>query len=173
FPYTTLFRSDASYRFLTQAGRGYAEHLTASEQQVLLDQALFTTCPVSDNSWALHASEINIEADEGWGEARHAVFKIKDIPVLYLPYLTFPVNEQRRSGLLLPKFGSSQKSGLDVELPYYFNLAENYDLTLTPRYMSKRGSQLKSDFRYLTEQHQGNVQFEYLHSDNEKPGNFG
>ena len=164
---------EASYQFRLQAGRGYADELTASKQQVVLSNALFTTCPTTDNSWALHASEINIEADEGWGEARHAVFKIKDIPVFYLPYLTFPVNEQRRSGLLLPKFGSSQKSGLDVELPYYFNLAENYDLTLTPRYMSKRGSQLKSDFRYLTEQHQGNVQFEYLNSDNEKPGNFG
>ncbi|MCD1597212.1 LPS-assembly protein LptD [Rheinheimera aquimaris] len=164
---------DASYRFLTQAGRGYAEHLTASEQQVLLDQALFTTCPVSDNSWALHASEINIEADEGWGEARHAIFKIKEIPVLYLPYITFPVNEQRRSGLLLPKFGSSQKLGVEFELPYYLNLAPNYDMTLTPRYMSKRGAQIKSELRYLTETQQGNLQLEYLGSDNEKPDGFG
>jgi len=164
---------DASYQFRLQAGRGYADELAASKQQVVLSNALFTTCPTADNSWALHASEINIEADEGWGEARHAVFKIKDIPVLYLPYLTFPVNDQRRSGLLLPKFGSSQKSGLDIEQPYYLNLAENYDLTLTPRYMSKRGSQLKSQFRYLSEQHQGNLQLEYLHSDNDKADNFG
>ena len=164
---------NASYRFLAQAGRGYAAALTATEQEVMLDDALFTTCPQQDNSWALHASEINIETDAGWGEARHAVFKIKDIPVLYLPYITFPVNEERRSGVLLPKFGSSQKLGVDVELPYYLNLAENYDLTLTPRYMSKRGAQLKSEFRYLTEQHQGNLQLEYLNSDNEKPDNFG
>lgn len=164
---------NASYRFLAQAGRGYAAALTATEQEVMLDDALFTTCPQQDNSWALHASEINIETDAGWGEARHAVFKIKDIPVLYLPYITFPVNEERRSGVLLPKFGSSQKLGVDVELPYYLNLAENYDLTLTPRYMSKRGAQLKSEFRYLTEQHQGNLRLEYLNSDNEKPDNFG
>ena len=164
---------DASYRFLTQAGRGYATELTASEQQVNLDRALFTTCPEIDNSWALHASSINIEADQGWGEARNAVFKIKDIPVLYLPYLTFPVNDQRRSGVLLPKIGSSQKLGVDFELPYYFNLAENYDLTLTPRYMSKRGAQLKSQFRYLTSEHQGTLQLEYLNSDNEKEDSFG
>ena len=164
---------DASYRFLTQAGRGYANELTASEQQVKLERALFTTCPQSDNSWALHASSINIEADQGWGEARNAVFKIKDIPVLYLPYLTFPVNDQRRSGVLLPKIGSSQKLGADIELPYYFNLAENYDLTLTPRYMSKRGAQLKSEFRYLSAEHQGTLQLEYLNSDNEKDDNFG
>ena len=164
---------DASYRFLTQAGRGYASVLTASAQQVILNDALFTTCPTDDNSWALHASSINIEADEGWGEAYNAVFKIKDVPVLYLPYLTFPVNDQRRSGVLLPKFGSSQKLGIEFELPYYFNLAQNYDLTLTPRYMSERGAQIKSQFRYLTEQHQGNLQLEYLNSDNEKADDFG
>jgi LPS-assembly protein len=164
---------DASYRFLTQAGRGYAQNLTATNQQVILNNALFTTCPTSDNSWALHASEINIEADAGWGEARNAVFKIKDVPILYLPYITFPVNEQRRSGVLLPKFGSSQKLGVDFEIPYYLNLASNYDATVTPRYMSKRGAQLKSEFRYLTEQQQGNLQLEYLNSDNEKPDNFG
>ncbi|GAB2917892.1 LPS-assembly protein LptD [Rheinheimera gaetbuli] len=163
----------ASYRFLTQAGRGDAKQLIAGEQQLLLESALFTTCPLSDNSWGLHASKINIEAGEGWGEAHHAVFKIKDIPVFYLPYLTFPVTEQRRSGVLLPKFGSSQKLGAEFELPYYLNLAPNYDLTLTPRYMSKRGAQLKSTFRYLTEQHQGMLQLEYLNSDNDKPDNFG
>lgn len=164
---------NARYRFIDQAGRGYATALIASADAIRLNDALFTTCPEQDDSWALHASAINIEADEGWGEARNAVFKIKDVPVLYLPYVTFPVNEARRSGVLLPKFGSSQKLGVDFELPYYFNLAENYDLTLTPRYMSKRGAQLKSEFRYLTEQHQGNVQLEYLNSDNEKADNFG
>ncbi|QBL08313.1 LPS-assembly protein LptD [Rheinheimera sp. D18] len=164
---------DANYQFAAQAGRGYAKQLTASEDQLVLEQALFTTCPSNDNSWALHAKEINIEADEGWGEAHHAIFRIKDIPVLYLPYITFPVNEQRRSGLLLPKIGSSQKLGVDFELPYYLNLAPNYDLTLTPRYMSKRGAQLKSEFRYLTEAHQGSLQLEYLNSDNEKDNDFG
>ena len=127
----------------------------------------------SDNSWGLHAEEISIAADSGWGEARHAVFKIKDIPVFYLPYLTFPVDDQRKSGVLLPKVGSSQRVGLDFELPYYFNLAENYDLTLTPRYMSKRGTQLKSEFRYLTVEHQGLLQLEYLHNDSDKPRDFG
>ncbi|MDX3775060.1 LPS assembly protein LptD [Chromatiaceae bacterium AAb-1] len=165
--------SDASYQFTTQTGRGYAQELTATEHQVLLNQAHFTTCPEQDNSWALHAHSINIEAEEGWGEAHHAVFRIKDIPVFYLPYITFPVNDQRKSGLLLPKTSSSQKLGVEFELPYYFNLAENYDLTLTPRYMSKRGTQLKSEFRYLTEEHQGRVQLEYLGSDNDKPAGFG
>lgn len=164
---------EAHYQITGQAGRGYAGQLTATEKFLTLEQSYFTTCPDQDNSWALHAENITIAADDGWGEARHAVFRIKDIPVLYLPYVTFPVNEQRKTGLLLPKIGSSQKSGLELELPYYFNLAENYDLTLTPRYMSQRGMQLKSEFRYLTEQHQGLLQLEYLDSDNDKAADFG
>jgi len=164
---------DAQYQFISQAGRGYAQQLQASKQKLTLQSALFTTCPTEDNSWALHAKEINIESDAGWGEAHHAVFKISDIPIFYLPYLTFPVNDQRRSGVLLPKIGSSQKVGLELEIPYYFNLAPNYDLTLTPRYMSKRGLQLKSHFRYLTSQDSGNIQLEYLHDDNEKADDFG
>lgn len=163
----------ASYQFVAQAGRGEATALRASEKALTLEGALFTTCPEQDSSWALHAEQINITADAGWGEAHHAVFKIKDIPVFYLPYLTFPVDEQRKTGMLIPKIGSSQRLGVELEVPYYLNLAENYDLTLSPRYMSKRGTQLKSQFRYLTEQHQGVMQLEYLNNDNDKPTGFG
>lgn len=165
--------SDAHYQFISQAGRGEAKALVASTEQLQLNQALFTTCPQQDNSWGLYAEEITIAADSGWGEAHHAVFRIKDVPVFYIPYLTFPVDDQRKTGLLIPKVGSSQRVGLDLELPYYFNLAPNYDLTLTPRYMSKRGTQLKSEFRYLTAAHQGQLQLEYLHNDNDKPTGFG
>lgn len=165
--------TDASYQFINQAGRGSADALVATAEELQLQQALFTTCPQRDNSWGLYAEEISIAAESGWGEARHAVFRIKDIPVFYIPYLTFPVDDQRKTGLLIPKVGSSQRVGVDLELPYYVNLAENYDLTLTPRYMSKRGTQLKSELRYLTQEHQGLLQLEYLHSDNDKPGDFG
>lgn len=164
---------EARYQFIAQAGRGEAATLQASEQQISLNKALFTTCPEQDSSWGLYAENIRIAADSGWGEAHHAVFKIKDIPVLYLPYLTFPVDDKRKTGMLIPKFGSSQRLGVELEIPYYINLAENYDLTLTPRYMSKRGTQLKSEFRYLTEQHQGLMQLEYLHNDSDKPTGFG
>lgn len=164
---------DARYQFIKQAGRGEALALKASEEAFSLEQALFTSCPEQDNSWALHAADIRIPANSGWGEAHHAVFKIKDFPVFYLPYMTFPVNDQRKTGLLIPKVGNSQRVGVDLELPYYLNLAENYDLTLTPRLMSKRGTQLKSQFRYLTAQHQGIMQLEYMHNDNEKPSDVG
>jgi LPS-assembly protein len=165
--------TDAEYRFLTQAGRGYASQLTASDRQVQLNQASFTTCPEGDKGWAITAEKIQINADDGWGEAWNSVIRIQDIPVLYLPYMTYPVSNKRKTGLLFPKIGSSQKLGLDIELPYYFNLAENYDLTLSPRYMSERGTQLKSEFRYLTAEHRGTLHLEYLNKDQEKPTTFG
>jgi LPS-assembly protein len=164
---------DAEYRFLSQAGRGYAAELRATDQQVQLDQANFTTCPDGDNGWGITADKIQINADDGWGEAWNSVVKVKGIPVLYLPYMTYPVNNKRKTGVLFPNIGSSQKLGLAIEVPYYLNLAENYDLTLSPRYMSQRGTQLKSEFRYLTEQHRGSVHLEYLDNDQKKNREFG
>lgn len=164
---------EADYRFIHQAGRGHATELTASGKSVELKDANFTTCPEGDNGWALSAERIRINADDGWGEASHSIIKIKDIPVFYLPYMTFPVSDKRKSGLLFPKFGSSQKLGVVYEQPYYFNIAENYDATLTPRLMTQRGTQLKTEFRYLTAEHAGELQLEYLPNDQEKPANFG
>ncbi|WP_337879801.1 LPS assembly protein LptD [Rheinheimera sp.] len=163
----------ANYRLTEQSGRGFAERLQARDKHIELSHASFTTCPEQDQSWALHAQSILINNEAGWGEAWHSVMKIGDVPVFYLPYMTFPVSEKRKSGLLFPKIGSSQKLGLDLEAPYYLNLADNYDATLTPRYMSKRGAQLKSEFRYLTSEHQGMVQLEMMPEDNEKPAGFG
>ncbi len=165
--------ADADYRFISQAGRGYAREMRASSEQVSLKEASFTTCPDGDNGWALEAEDIQLNADDGWGEAWNSVVKIKGVPVLYLPYMTFPVSNQRKSGLLFPKFGSSQKLGIDLQLPYYLNLAENYDATITPRYMSERGTQLKTEFRYLSEQDSGKLQLELLPDDQDKPADFG
>lgn len=164
---------DAEYRFLGQAGRGYATEMSATDQQVALQDASFTTCPDGDNGWALEAERIQINADDGWGEAWNSFVKIKGVPVMYLPYMTYPVSNKRKTGVLFPNIGSSQKLGLDVALPYYLNLAENYDATLTPRYMSQRGTQLNSEFRYLTPTQRGSLYLEYLDKDQEKAADFG
>ncbi len=165
--------TDADYRFIHQAGRGYAREMQASADQVKLRDASFTTCPDGDNGWALEAEDIQLNADDGWGEAWNSVVRIKGVPVMYLPYMTFPVSNQRKSGLLFPKFGSSQKLGVELQLPYYLNLAENYDATITPRYMSNRGTQLKGEFRYLTAEQTGKIQLEILPDDQDKPAGFG
>lgn len=165
--------NDADYQLVSQSGRGYAKEMSAVKQQINLSEASFTTCPANDSSWALHADKININSEDGWGEAWHSVIKIQDVPVFYLPYMTFPVSDKRKSGLLFPKIGSSQKLGLELETPYYLNLAENYDATISPRMMSKRGAQLNTEFRYLTEVHAGQLQVEVLPDDNDKPADFG
>lgn len=165
--------TDADYRFIRQAGRGYAKELQANDKKLRLTDASFTTCPDGDAGWALEAEDIRLNAEDGWGEAWNSVVRIQNVPVMYLPYMTFPISNKRKSGLLFPKIGSSQKLGVEFELPYYLNLADNYDATITPRYMSNRGLQLKNEFRYLTAADRGKVQLEYLHKDQDKAYGFG
>jgi LPS-assembly protein len=164
-----LTLTDADYRLLQQAGRGHAKQLIANDAGLTLEKAVFTTCPEQDNGWALQAQRINLNSESGWGEAWNSTIHIKGVPVLYLPYMTFPVNDERKSGLLIPQIGSSQKRGIDMALPYYLNLAENYDATITPRLMTTRGTQLKTEFRYLTSEQQGEFHVEYLNNDRKKP----
>ncbi|MFY8274330.1 LPS assembly protein LptD [Pseudoalteromonas sp. SSDWG2] len=159
----------ADYKLTQQQGRGGAEQLRVSEEGLFLNNASFTTCPVDNETWSISADEIILSQQEGWGETWGTTLKIYDTPVMYLPYFTFPINDQRKTGFLAPKFSSSNRFGLETVTPYYINLAPNYDLTLTPRYMSEKGLQLKSEFRYLTSTTQGMLGVEYLGSDDSDP----
>ncbi|KZN38941.1 hypothetical protein N480_11975 [Pseudoalteromonas luteoviolacea S2607] len=155
----------AEYRLTQQQGRGKAEKLHASQNQVGLFNASFTTCPGESPFWAIEASSIVLDKENGWGETYNTVLKILDTPVIYVPYFTFPIDDKRKSGLLTPTISSSNRYGLELVTPYYFNLAENYDALLTPRYMSNKGLQIQGEFRYLTDQHYGLVATEFLSND--------
>jgi LPS-assembly protein len=109
----------------------------------------YSTCRRGDNSWYLQATQIHIDNNEGVGTARNAYVVFQGVPLLASPYLQFPVNEQRRSGFLTPSFGVSSIRGVEIDTPYYWNIAPNRDYTLTPRVLSKRGLQLGNEFRYL------------------------
>ncbi|MDD1651090.1 MAG: LPS assembly protein LptD [Methylococcaceae bacterium] len=109
----------------------------------------YTTCPPGDQDWLLHSSKVKINKDTGTGTAQHAWFEFMDVPFLYTPYMEFPIDKRRVSGLLTPNFGITQVSGVDLSIPYYFNLAPNYDYTVQPRYLTKRGFMLRNDFRYM------------------------
>ncbi|ATC85327.1 MULTISPECIES: LPS assembly protein LptD [Pseudoalteromonas] len=159
----------ADYSLTEQQGKGGAEKLTVNQSGLLLMNASFTTCPSGTPVWEIEADEINLSREEGWGETYNAVLRILDTPVLYLPYFTFPLDERRKSGLLTPTISSSDKYGLETITPYYLNIAPNFDATITPRYMSNKGLQLQTEFRYLTEQHEGLVGIEYLDSDDSEP----
>ncbi|GIU45256.1 LPS assembly protein LptD [Shewanella colwelliana] len=159
--------SGAQYWLHGQQIHGEAEKLEITQDNNLhLTNTNFTTCPPGDTSWLLEAETIKIDSTEEWGELWDAKLKIGDVPVFYLPYMTIPVSEKRKSGFLFPLFSTSTTNGVEVATPYYWNISPEYDLTFTPHYMSARGLFLKSEFRYLAgEAQQGQLNVEYLGND--------
>ncbi|GAB3018956.1 LPS-assembly protein LptD [Bowmanella dokdonensis] len=154
------------YQMLDFPGRGLAQSIQVNgDQGIELTDVSFTTCPIGQEDWQIKASSISLEPGEIWGTARHTRFYLGDVPVLYLPYFKFPVTNQRQTGFLFPQFSTSDRVGISYEQPVYWNLAPNYDATISPRAMTDRGLQLKTEFRYLTEAHEGQVNLEYLHDD--------
>ncbi|MEK6806717.1 MAG: LPS assembly protein LptD [Pseudomonadota bacterium] len=154
---------------LTESGgRGEAQRLALTGAgTVEADGASYTTCARDSEFWKLRASHIEIDQKEGIGVATHARIEFAGVPLLYTPYLRFPTDRRRRSGLLAPTLGDSVQTGFDFAQPIYLNLSENYDATLTPRYMSARGIQLGASARYLFENSAGDVAVEYLPEDRE------
>lgn len=158
--------SNTRFHLYSNNGNGSAETITIDNNQLLtLSNSEFSTCPTNQRSWAFESDEIVIDRESGWGKAYNSVVKVADVPVFWLPYITFPIDDRRKSGILPPSFSNSDRNGRDVSVPYYFNLAPNYDLTLTPRYMTSRGSMLGTEFRYLTEASNGELFFEALPND--------
>ncbi|WP_055439648.1 LPS-assembly protein LptD [Pseudidiomarina woesei] len=159
------FLSGARYQLAVSGAHGKADMLAISPQQVRLEGSTFTTCPSENPAWQMSAEEISLSEDEAWGEAWHAKFELFGVPVLYIPYINFPVTEERKSGFLFPTFRSSQKNGFEVEVPYYINIAPNMDATITPRYMAERGLQMQGEYRFLTETTQAQYNLAYLNDD--------
>ncbi len=150
----------------TSEVNGEAERVDfEGENQMRLTSATFSTCKPGRTEWYLKADEIHLDYDENEGMARHASIRFKDVPIFYLPAASFPLNGQRRSGFLAPMLSATTKTGLDLTVPYYWSIAPNYDLTLMPRQMTKRGTQLGVEARYLDYNYQGLWRAEYLPSD--------
>ncbi|WP_044469502.1 LPS assembly protein LptD [Mannheimia massilioguelmaensis] len=160
--------NNASYQFVGRQGRGTAKNAEMRDNVRLLKNANFTSCLPDDNSWEIEASEMKQYVKEEYAEMWHARFKVAGVPVFYTPYLQLPIGDRRRSGLLIPKVGSSSRDGYWYAQPIYWNIAPNYDLTFTPKYMSKRGWQSNGEFRYLNELGEGKLAGEYLHKDHYK-----
>lgn len=154
------------YQMLGFAGRGRADSIEVDNQEGLaLKDVSFTTCPEGSEDWQIRASSLELTPEDNWGTARNTRFYLGGVPVFYLPYFKFPVTDERQTGLLFPKMSASDKVGVSYEQPFYWNIAPNYDATISPRLMTDRGLQLKTEFRYLTESQRGQVDLEYLGSD--------
>ncbi|MEW8354997.1 MAG: LPS assembly protein LptD [Candidatus Thiodiazotropha sp.] len=161
--------SETEFRLTTGGARGSAALITLDgREHSHYRDAVYSTCLPDRDDWRLVATELAIDMAQGWGSARHARLELAGVPVLYLPYFTFPVDERRKSGLLIPSMGSSNRLGSELILPYYFNLAPNYDATLTPRLMSKRGVMLGAEFRFLGERQRGEISGEILAADRQQ-----
>ncbi len=122
----------------------------------------YTSCAPGNQDWVMHASRLKMNMQKGKGAVKHAWLEFKGIPVIYLPYLSFPTDNRRLSGLLAPNFGVTEKGGVDIRVPYYWNIAPNYDATVWARYLTKRGGMLGGDFRYLTRSSRGSVDLEIM-----------
>ena len=122
-----------------------------------LQKVSFTACPIGNDDWFLHASSIDIDQRSQQGRGRNVRVELKGVPILYAPLISFPVGDARKSGFLFPSFGTSNKSGFELGVPYYFNLAPNYDLTVAPQLLTRRGIGMDGRFRYLTGHSRGGL----------------
>lgn len=146
--------------------RGSALYAKRAENAIIrLKDGTYTTCEPNSNAWQLKGNNITLNPATGFGTATNVTLRVKDIPILYTPYIYFPIDDRRQSGFLPPTIGTSTDTGFTLVTPYYFNLAPNYDATLYPRYMSKRGMLVEGEFRYLTKSSEGQFGAAYLNDD--------
>ncbi|HLD14067.1 MAG TPA: LPS-assembly protein LptD [Burkholderiales bacterium] len=158
-----------SFTLQSNDGRGEMQRVEFQDQDhTHLKQVRYTTCPVGQDDWYVHAPEIEIDNVEEMAYVRNAWIEFKGVPIYYIPRGGFSISDKRKSGFLTPSFGYASQNGIDVAAPYYFNLAPNYDATITPHVMSLRGLQLQNQFRYLTQRSQGQVEIDVLPDDQKR-----
>ncbi len=158
---------DVSYRFSDSANlRGTADLAELlNPSQTRYSGLVYSTCPPGTNAWSIKASKLKLDQDEGIGVARDARLRIKGVPVAYTPYLRFPIDDRRRSGFLIPTIGTSDESGFELTVPYYWNIAPNLDATLSPQFLSERGLLMGTEVRYMTRRDRGRIEAEFMPND--------
>ncbi len=163
---TTNTEPNSSVPVGATTARGDAKTILFEGQDTKrLKDARYTTCPADVDDWYIKAKDLEINDFTESGVAKNAYIEFKGIPILYTPWVSFSFNNQRKSGLLAPTYGTTSKSGFELSIPYYWNIAPNMDATIATRALSKRGVQLQGEFRYLQENFSGIDSVEYLPSD--------
>ena len=172
--------SSAHYNFVDESGRfeavdyglmGSSAKGSATEISVdsgdhsMLYGLKFTTCPGETPEWLLSAKELELDFDKGMGKVKSATLRFFDIPFLYLPYMTFPIDDRRKSGFLYPFISTANDNGFEFSIPYYWNIAPNQDATVTPRYFTERGAMLTAEYRFMTQRSGGALNFDYMPDD--------
>ena len=170
------FFTQPSYRLLKNNAYGTADRIDfVDDAHTVMHNASFTTCqrkPGPDwmPDWFFQGEKISIDTDHNVGLVEGASVRFKGVPILPVPEIEFPLNDERKSGLLPPNIGIDNIGGLEYTQPYYWNLAPNRDITFTPTYWSKRGVNLSTELRYLEgvaplPPFQGVMRFDYMEKD--------
>jgi len=155
-----------TFQLATNNSRGNADILhMEGRQKYTVQNVAYTICPIGNNDWMLKASQLEIDSDRQVGVARNARVEFLGVPILYMPWMDFSLSDKRQSGFLGPVFGSTAKSGAEITLPYYWNIAPNRDATIAPRAMVKRGLMLNNEFRYLDTKYAGEAHLDILPND--------
>jgi LPS-assembly protein len=154
---------NADFELPQRQARGHAGRIAvAADGRLELDHVDYTACPAGQRDWVLHARQIDIDQKAQEGDGRGVRLDFMGVPIVYLPYVSFPVGDARKSGFLFPAPGDSSRNGFEITAPYYWNMAPNHDATLTPGFMSKRGGTLGTEFRFLTDQSRGEFQDDWV-----------
>lgn len=157
-----------TYHLKETNGQGRAERIDfISKEQADVTDGTYSTCEGPDPDWYLKSNTMSLDKGRDVGTAGTTIVYFKDVPIIGTPYMSFPLSDARKSGLLPPNIGTSSKGGLELAVPYYFNIAPNRDFTFTPDYIERRGLQLGGDARYLGRNYAGETKFEYLNNDAE------
>jgi LPS-assembly protein len=160
--------SDMKSQLPRSNSRGDADAIIFEGQdKKRLKNARYTTCEVGVDDWYIKAKELELNDYTESGVAKNAYIEFKGVPLIYTPWISFSFNNQRKSGLLAPTYGTTSKSGFELSVPFYWNISPNMDATLATRVLSKRGVQLQGEFRYLEDTFSGIDNLEYLPSDNQ------
>ncbi|MCK5002581.1 MAG: LPS assembly protein LptD [Gammaproteobacteria bacterium] len=146
--------------------RGKAASISADKVgKTELKKSSITSCNLKDPDWRLDADNISLDHEEEYGSAEDVVLRFMEVPFLYVPYMEFPIGDRRRSGLLVPEIGYSSSRGTELTVPWYWNIAPNHDAILAPHLMGHRGTQLDTQYRFLTENSHGQMDAAFLHKD--------
>ncbi|MGH8146014.1 MAG: LPS-assembly protein LptD [Rhodanobacteraceae bacterium] len=154
------------YQLLTSRGNGTASQAIMLDQdRDKMHQVTYSTCELHHRVWDIEAKTMTMDRDTGRGHAHNVTMRLKGVPFLWLPYMSFPIDHRRQSGFLYPSFGKRSRAGYFFSIPYYWNIAPNYDATFTPVLYADRGAMLDTQFRYLTTTSKGELNLDYIPHD--------
>ncbi|MBC7779533.1 MAG: LPS-assembly protein LptD [Proteobacteria bacterium] len=162
----TGFMDNPVYVLTELGGRGFARRMFfEGEDRFRAEGGQYTTCGPENEDWYIRADELMIDQARNVGTARNASLMFYGVPIFYVPTLSFPLANERKSGFLAPTLSVSGRNGVEFSAPYYWAIAPNIDYTVIPRAMVKRGFQIGNELRYLDTSYRGEARFEVLPSD--------